>query len=46
MAHLGPIQQYTEVCLACGQNVYDTDVCKAKKPKKVEKRKDDNWGDF
>lgn len=25
--HLGPFQQFTEVCLACGRNTYGTDEC-------------------
>ena len=25
--HIGPYQQFTEVCLACGENTYDTDLC-------------------
>lgn len=24
--HKGPIQQFTEVCLACGHNIYETDA--------------------
>jgi hypothetical protein len=27
VSHRGPIQQFSEICLACGQNIWDTDSC-------------------
>ena len=25
--HLGPFQMWTEICMACGENIYVTDNC-------------------
>lgn len=49
MAHQGPIQQFTECCMACGRNIYQTDKCVGEKDdsgKKKKKKKKDDWGEY
>lgn len=38
--HSGPIQQFTEVCLACGENIYATASCPTRQvPREVERER-------
>lgn len=36
--HLGPIQQFTEYCLACGKNIYETGTCSAAEAQEAAER--------